>query len=299
MSETKRIFISYKRNVQPDDRIALTVYERLSKYHDVFIDKTMIVGTRWGDKIEENLQATDFFIPFISKSSVGSDMVVGEIATAHYLYKARGKPITLPVNLNYDEPLSYPLSAYLNPINYVLWKTEMDTSKVLRELELAIDQESLSSDHIVENAADKARDLFEKIKHFLSVADYREALAECEKALSVNPMNSAINMLLAVALLRRKGADQLSPVAMKRVEACLNTACLDAETKPTALVIWALIKFDYLSVSRSYPEHPSIAELKSQIQQSDLTLVNREVVGMIRVSKRAYKMFGLVENAYG
>ena len=42
-----RIFISYKRGVEPDEPIAGEVYQALSTDHDVFIDQTMPVGTPW------------------------------------------------------------------------------------------------------------------------------------------------------------------------------------------------------------------------------------------------------------
>jgi hypothetical protein len=43
-----RIFISYKRDVAEDEPLALALYEALGKHHQVFIDQTMAVGTRWG-----------------------------------------------------------------------------------------------------------------------------------------------------------------------------------------------------------------------------------------------------------
>src|SRR6266702_1801990 len=111
-----RIFISYKRNSDPDEKVALQVYESLSRLHDVFIDQSMLVGTRWAEQIETELRRSDYLITFLSAHSVLSEMVQGEIETAHRLSKEQsGRPCILPVRLAYREPFNYPLSAYLNP----------------------------------------------------------------------------------------------------------------------------------------------------------------------------------------
>src|ERR1041385_2012036 len=106
-----QIFISYKRNSDPDERIALRVFEALRHQHGVFIDQTMLVGTRWAERIETELRRSDFLITFLSENSVTSEMVQGEIETAHRLSKEQsGRPRILPVRLAYREPFSYPRS---------------------------------------------------------------------------------------------------------------------------------------------------------------------------------------------
>jgi len=56
MASTKRsrVFISYK-HIEPDALVARKVYEALSQQHDVFIDQSMPVGVRWGERIEAEL----------------------------------------------------------------------------------------------------------------------------------------------------------------------------------------------------------------------------------------------------
>lgn len=51
MTAKKKIFISYKRNVEPDEPVALEIFSNLSKEHDVFIDLKMMVGTKWSREI--------------------------------------------------------------------------------------------------------------------------------------------------------------------------------------------------------------------------------------------------------
>ena len=143
MTETNtrqaRIFISYKRNVEPDEPVALQVFEALSQYHDVFIDQTILIGTSWAERIEAELRRSDFLITLLSAESIHSEMVLGEIETAHRLAKEQeGRPAILPVRLAYREPFQYPLSAYLNPINWALWQSYEDTPRLIGELMQAI-----------------------------------------------------------------------------------------------------------------------------------------------------------------
>lgn len=121
------------------------VYNKLLKHHDVFIDQSMVVGTKWAEYIEKQLRKCDYLISLISEASVNSEMVIAEIETAHHLHKQYGKPVILPVRLKYTDPLAYPLSAYLNPINYVLWESESDSSELIEQLELSIAGKKVSS----------------------------------------------------------------------------------------------------------------------------------------------------------
>ena len=133
-----KIFISYKRNVEPDTPVARAVYEALKKENDVFIDTTIQVGEKWAEKIQTEIKEADYLIVFLSEHSVRSEMVAEEIATAHHHGKTHGKPAILPVRLSFDEALVYPISAYLNPLQWALWDAEEDTPKLIAELKQAV-----------------------------------------------------------------------------------------------------------------------------------------------------------------
>ncbi|MBV8884889.1 MAG: AAA-like domain-containing protein [Chroococcidiopsidaceae cyanobacterium CP_BM_RX_35] len=141
-----RIFISYKRGVLPDEQVALAVFQALSEQHEVFIDQTMLVGTHWAERIEAELRRADFLISFLTKDSVNSEMVKGEIEAAHHLRKQQGQPAILPVRLTYRDPFAYPLSAYLNGINWAFWENPADTPRLIQELGQAVAGGSLSID---------------------------------------------------------------------------------------------------------------------------------------------------------
>lgn len=140
-----RVFISYKRNIDPDQAIAgrlLTDLQRLG--YDVFIDRNMFVGQNWAEEIERQLKDCDYFIPLLTAASIASEMVQAEIDLAR---KHEAK--ILPVRLNYMEPLPYALQAYLAPIQYALWTGDGDTDALIQELSQAMSGEELLSTPVV------------------------------------------------------------------------------------------------------------------------------------------------------
>jgi len=141
-----KIFISYKRNTEPDTPVASAVYDALRSGHEVFIDTTIQVGQNWAEQIQQAIKESDYLISFLSASSVHSEMVVAEIETAHHHEKAHDKPKILPVRLNYNESLVYPLSAYLNPLQWAIWNNDKDTPRLIEELIQAISGGKLSTD---------------------------------------------------------------------------------------------------------------------------------------------------------
>jgi hypothetical protein len=132
------LFISYKRDVLPDEAIALQLHEALSPTHEVAIDQSMLVGTKWQAWIDEQLQQADFLIVLLSEASVKSEMVMRELQKAHKLAHQQGKPKILPVRLAYRVPFAYPLSEYLNEINWAFWRDEADTAALIAALQRAI-----------------------------------------------------------------------------------------------------------------------------------------------------------------
>lgn len=141
----QRIFISYKRNVEPDEPVANQVYQALLQQYNVFIDKRMLIGKHWAECIETELRCADFFIVFLSEQSVNNEMVQREISLAQELAQVQGgKPFILPVRLAYREAFPHPLSIYLNHINWAFWRSADDTSHLIEELRQAINGGSLS-----------------------------------------------------------------------------------------------------------------------------------------------------------
>ncbi|MDY7231369.1 AAA-like domain-containing protein [Hyalangium rubrum] len=128
-----RVFISYK-HTEPDSSVARALDQALRQAgHDVFVDLTLPVGVEWAKQIEAELQRTDFLVALLSGRSLQSEMTLEEIGTAWRLKKG-----LLPVRLAWREPFKYPLSAWLNPINWAFWDEPSDTPRVAEELLRAI-----------------------------------------------------------------------------------------------------------------------------------------------------------------
>ena len=82
---TARIFLSYKRNVEPDQSLAGDVVASLSGAgHAVFIDQRLTVGQAWAEEIEKQVRQSDYLIVFITAESSRSEMVRGEIEIARH-----------------------------------------------------------------------------------------------------------------------------------------------------------------------------------------------------------------------
>ncbi len=139
-----RIFISYKRDVTPDEPVALQVFQALSRQHEIFIDQTMPAGTLWAERIKTEIYHADYVIVFLSAHAISSQMVELEIATAHQLAQLQGgRPKILPVRLAHREPFQYPLSEYLNHLNWASWESSQDTLRLIEELGRAVAGEDL------------------------------------------------------------------------------------------------------------------------------------------------------------
>ena len=132
-----KIFISYKWMVEPDMPVATAIYEALRRQHDVFIDQIMQVGEKWGERIQNAIKESDYLIILLSEYSVHSELVTAEVEIAYRHGKAHGKPAILPVRLAYHEPLAYPLSAYLNTMQWARWESDADTPRLIAELDRA------------------------------------------------------------------------------------------------------------------------------------------------------------------
>jgi hypothetical protein len=142
--KVNRVFISYKRDVEPDESLALQVYNALSQHHEVFIDQRLLIGMDWVKWIEQKITESDFLIVLLTARSIESEMVAGEIKLAHKLLKELGRPKILPVSLGFQGQLSYQLDAYLNRIQWAKWSGPSDTSRLVDQLMHAISGLELS-----------------------------------------------------------------------------------------------------------------------------------------------------------
>ncbi len=130
-----RLFICYKRNVQPDEQIALQLHQTLTGLgHHVFIDQTLRTGDDWLQTIDTEIKQSDFLIVLLSATSVTSEMVQAEIHRAYEHRQIQKHPQTLPIRINYDGMLPYEIAAFLNRVQHEVWRSEADSDPLVQHI---------------------------------------------------------------------------------------------------------------------------------------------------------------------
>ena len=105
--KTAKLFISYKRNADPDQQLAQVLYKSLKRDgHQVFMDTTMRTGDAWLEEIDRQLKGSDFLIVLLSQQSADSEMVRAEVSRAYEYRKLQGRPQTLPVRVAYRRAIA-------------------------------------------------------------------------------------------------------------------------------------------------------------------------------------------------
>jgi hypothetical protein len=135
----RRIFISYRHGDADEERLAADLATGLEARGDeVFIDKTILVGTDWAAEIDRRLEWCDCFVVLLSEAAMASEMVQSEIRRAARRRQRDGVPAILPIRLRYFGPLAYELEGYLGPIQYSRWETAADNDRIFAEVVAAI-----------------------------------------------------------------------------------------------------------------------------------------------------------------
>ncbi|MBN1480812.1 AAA-like domain-containing protein [candidate division KSB1 bacterium] len=137
-----RCFISY-RHVNPDEELAVSLQQYLhDRDHQVFVDNRLLVGAKWAEVIDKQIRASEFFIVLLSAESIKSDMVRQEVKLAHQLSQRSIKPMRiLPIRVDFAGELPYDLGAYLDRIQYALWRSGESYAKICAQVLAAIEEE--------------------------------------------------------------------------------------------------------------------------------------------------------------
>ena len=126
-----RLFVSYRRKAQDDQRLALVLVERLGRAGcEVFIDQGMAVGVDWSAEIDRRIAWCDYLVVLISEESVASEMVQAEVRRAHQASKSEGRSKILPIRVAYTGPLGYELDSYIGKLQYALWQSAVDDESI-------------------------------------------------------------------------------------------------------------------------------------------------------------------------
>jgi hypothetical protein len=138
-SKNAKVFISY-RSQDPDLTLAQQFYEALKAAgHEVFMaGESIRLGENWPERIDRELEQSDYFLLLLSQKSATSEMVTEEVRRVKQLQDLRPdhKPVILPIRINFplNSQLNYDLRGYLQRIQQREWKSSADTPKILQEI---------------------------------------------------------------------------------------------------------------------------------------------------------------------
>jgi serine/threonine protein kinase len=130
------IVLLYKRNAHPDEEL-LALAERGLRQHgyQVFVDRHLVVGMEWAREIEQRISRAEAVVTLLSAASVQSEMLAYEIQIAREAAQRRnGKPIILPIRVNFEDPLPESLASILDGIQWARWNGPDDNDKLLDEI---------------------------------------------------------------------------------------------------------------------------------------------------------------------
>jgi serine/threonine protein kinase len=138
------IVLLYKRNAHPDEDL-LSLAEKGLRTHgyQVFVDRHLVVGMEWAREIEQRISRAEAVVVLLSAASIQSEMLAYEIQIAREAAQHReGKPLILPVRVNFEDPLPESLAGILDGIQWARWNGPEDTDALLLELRSALGQAS-------------------------------------------------------------------------------------------------------------------------------------------------------------
>jgi serine/threonine protein kinase len=132
-------FICFKLYTDPDRELAIHLHQALtSRGHQICIDPIMRTDETSLEEVDQEIQASDYFIVLLSEAAADSEMVISEIGRAYKYQQTQGKPTILPVRITYDGPLPYAGPAFPQPIQYIDWHSDADNVRVVDEILRAI-----------------------------------------------------------------------------------------------------------------------------------------------------------------
>lgn len=129
------VFISYKRDQQPDEEIATYISNELTNLGcSVFIDRNISGGEDWLIRIDRELEKSDYLIVLLSETSAYSEMVKSEVFRAYDYRKKNGHPKILPIRIEFKDILPYAIAAFINPFQYIEWDRDNDFQEKFTEV---------------------------------------------------------------------------------------------------------------------------------------------------------------------
>ncbi|MUG93276.1 TIR domain-containing protein [Scytonema sp. UIC 10036] len=136
---TTKVFISY-RSQSPDLELAQQFFQALTAagYEAFMAGESIRLGETWPQRIDAELERSDYFLLLLSEQSAISEMVTEEVRRAKRWRDSRAdqRPTILPIRVNFpmNSPLNYDLRGYLQNIQQRQWQSSLDTPALIKEV---------------------------------------------------------------------------------------------------------------------------------------------------------------------
>ena len=149
-----QVFLSYSQKGN-GHALAKKLHDRIENEGFVaFLDTEDIrPGEDWAEFIMSSLKASDYFVLLLSPDANNSEMVIKEVLEARNLQSRYGKPLIIPVRMEWPEnlPLNHQLAGWLKRIQYLSWDGQKDTETVIAKiLDVISERKSLRLTEAVE-----------------------------------------------------------------------------------------------------------------------------------------------------
>jgi hypothetical protein len=120
---------------EADRRVSELLQAELAQHgYPVVLDNPTAVGTEWAWQTESNAPLADAVVMLLSTESVHSEMMAYELEMAREAGLRRGKPILIPIRIQFSESLPDPLARLLNGIRCLSWESPNEDQVVVREI---------------------------------------------------------------------------------------------------------------------------------------------------------------------
>lgn len=129
------VVLLYKRNAEPDEKVLRLLEEQLKTLgYQIFVDRHLQVGMEWAREIERRVSSAYAVVVLLSAASVHSEMLAHELQIANTAAQKTGKPLILPIRINFSAPLPSQLAAILDGIQYAQWNGPEDSQSLMAEI---------------------------------------------------------------------------------------------------------------------------------------------------------------------
>jgi serine/threonine protein kinase len=140
-ANTLQVCLLHKPDTEADNRLLELLQTELSRHGcEVFLGKQPAGEAEWARQIEARISGSNAVIILLSPASVQSEMLAWQVKLARQAGQGpAGRPILLPVRVQYSGDLPEPLGSILNPLPCHCWDSPADDERLVAELLRALE----------------------------------------------------------------------------------------------------------------------------------------------------------------